>query len=511
MTDAGLRGRDRYFVVRRPENVEKALAEARSSIFYMQDHYDTVDSDLLFRDTQNTARVIDAERAMSKLFVLPLEKKREDRYVLRFLIVSGHQITDGLTNSAWNIHFMRLLNTRMADLRAELPSLITTDSLKSRLPLPQEALYPPIPGNAARKRWFWVLSLILRHVRKPLPAAFPNPLPRTTPRKTATALTPTFSSVLDYSTTPPLNTFTKTAHISQAATRHLHRLCRQAGTSIGAGSFVLVAIVMMELHQQQHPNIALQDRRPFIGSFPINPRPFFNHTEEPNSLMLAFSDGVVLPFLSSELDLDGRIRLLVRSAHRQLGRYQKRAPPRATVATTTSIGRSSGSGAGAGAGAAAGNGSGEKDIEKNQMGSRGAGRVIAMNYIAAVERTEAKLPPHLRMGVDPQGELAVRPNPTMATCGVSSVGRRHPALGPGQYDLEAELGEGEDAFVADFRAMRQAVRARDGEFLVGIGGDDEGIGATVSFDGNAIDEELAELWKVKMEGLLGAEDLKARL
>ncbi|KAI5212373.1 cytochrome P450 [Aureobasidium subglaciale] len=37
---------------------------------------------------------------------------------------------------------------------------------------------------------------------------------------------------------------------------------------------------------------------------------------------------------------------------------------------------------------------------------------------------------------------------------------------------------------------KQNVRARDGEFLVGVWGDDDGIAANVSYDGNAIDEDL---------------------
>ena len=146
------------------------------------------------------------------------------------------------------------------------------------------------------------------------------------------------------------------------------------------------------------------------------------------------------------------------------------------------------------------------------MGSRGAGRVIAMNYIGAVERLRTKLPEHLRdtLGTHiPQGELAVQANPTMATCGVSSVGRSGWRMG--EYDVDGELAEGENAFVADYRSSKQNVRARDGEFLVGISGDDEGISANVSFDGCAIDEELVEEWKRRMEGLLAETDSKARL
>lgn len=194
--------------------------------------------------------------------------------------------------------------------------------------------------------------------------------------------------------------------------------------------------------------------------------------------MLAFSDGVVLPFLSSQLDLEGRIKLLVRSAQRQLSRYQKR----------------------------------QRNVDTNMleyMGPRGAGRVIPMNYLDIIERANNKLPEHLRQNFHYQEHLPKQPNPTLATCGVSSIGRNSSFLEAGQYDLDRPLAD--DELVADIRETWQNVRPRDGEFLVGIWGDNDSIGAGVSYDACAIDPAWAAIWKEKVETILERHPAQARL
>lgn len=473
----------RAFLICPPSSTEKAVEQAAHDLVFLDDHYPKISSQDLYRHAQNTGRVLDPDKNLAKLFVLSHEVKGHHKFRLEILLVMGHQISDGLTNYTWLSHFLRLLNMPKKALEGSIRQHVSSHAIEGNLPLPQEDLYPPITGTKARQRWFWAITRVLRHVKAPQPAAFSNPLYRTKPKATATPMQPIYTEVLDYDKVPPLNTFTAAATINATCTQRLHRLCREAGTSIGAGCFVLVAMVMMALHERKHPNILLKDRLAFIGSFPINPRPFFNHASAPDSLMLAFSDGVVLPFLPSSLPFEGRFRLLARQAHRQLSIYQKR--PKANIADM-----------------------------KAHMSSRGAGRVIAMNYISAMERIHAKLPSHLRdqvgLHVQPQGSLTTRPNPTTATCGVSSVGRSGWKIG--EYDLDADLpGEDDDAFVADYRGLQQNVRARDGEFLVGIGGNDDGIGANVSYDGNAIDEESVVEWKRLMETILVGDEERARL
>lgn len=461
----------RFFVISPPQDAQKQTQFASEHVVFVDSSSDRINVDNLYQHAQNTARVLDPTQALARLFVLPRSTLSKQRSSLSFLFILSHQISDGLTNFTWLNHFVKLLNTPIFQLETSIFSLSTINSIQSRLPSAQEDLYPRISGSKAKKRWFWLLSVVLRHVKKPLPAAFTNPLRRDT--ADSSHIEPIYNDLLDYSKTPPTRTGTCHTTISKQATKRLYRLCREVGASIGAGSFVLAAMVMMSFYESRVPNIPLESRQSFIGSFPINPRPFFNHTEAPNSMMLAFSDGIVLPFLPSELDLEGRFKLLVRQASRQLALYQKRKKPN-----------------GAGEGAA-------------YMGSRGAGRMTAMNYISAVERTRAKLPDHLKDSLgshSPQGELAVQPNPTMATCGISSVGKSGWKIG--EFDLDAELVPGEDAFVADFRSLRQNVRARDGEFLVGIGGGDDGIHVSVSYDARAMDEDLVNEWKMKMETFL---------
>lgn len=471
---------DRFFAILRPSGYEHAVDLAQDPLVFLDNHYSSVDAEQLYFHAQNVARAFDARKSLVRVMVLPLETSGPSTYSLRFLFVEAHQISDGLTNANWTGDFKQLLNRKTDELQAAIPPLIST--LHERLPPSQEDLYPPISGSRARQRWFWAITLVLRHVQKPLPPAFPNPLRYpNAPIKSAAPELRKFDKVLDYSKVPPLNSGTVIAHIGRGGTRRLHRVCREVGCSIGAGSFVLAGIVMMEIHEKRFPNIPLHERRAFIGSFPINPRPFFNHTAKPDSLMLAFSDGVVLPFLSSDLDLDGRIRLLVRSAQRQLSRYQKR--PR---------------------------NDGAVDMLE-YMGPRGAGRVVPMNYLDVIERANIKLPGHLRREFPYQKTLPKQNNPTMATCGVSSVGRSDPAITPGQVDLTKSLDGEDDALIAEIMGTRQNVRPREGEFLVGIWGSDDSIDASVSYDSCAIDPAWAQMWKEKMETILDGENRQAKL
>lgn len=483
MDDETVQKGTRFLVLWQPTTFEDILCSTESMVTFLDNYYSNVDSRELYVHAQNTARTFDPEKTLHRLFMLPLERKDDNTLTLKFLCVFAHSIADGLTNMVWTIDFMRLLNQRSQALEDSIRPLMAT--INERLMLPQEDLYQQVSNSVARQRWFWAITVVLGHVQKPLPAAFQNPLRFTQgPKKAIRPANRVFERVLDYSKVPPLNSGNVRAVIRKEGTQRLHRLCRKAGCSIGAGIFVLVAIVMMELYEARFPDVPLDERLPFLGSFPVNPRPFFQHTAEPDSMMLAFSDGVLLPFLSSRLDLDGRIKLLVRAAQRQLSRYQKRPAGQ----TTTVSGM------------------------LEYMGPRGAGRVVPMNYLDVIERRNSKLPPHLQRKVEYQKHLPKQPNATLATCGVSSVGKTHPAFGPGQYDLDRPLaaGGGGGDLVADLREISFGVRPRDGEFLVGVFGTDESISATVSYDACAIDPAWADVWKEKFETLLEGSD-RARL
>lgn len=462
----------RFFVVQPPRDAEDAWRSSEQLVTFLGDVSPSVDADELYFHAQNTRRTFDPSKTLARLLVLPLERDGvTGTYSLRFLLIEAHQISDGLTNSAWAEDLLQLLNTRPNSLRESIPSLIST--FQKRLPIPQEDLYQPISGSLARQRWFWAITLVLRHVQKPMPAAFSNPLRYKQPIPPSVPEEHLFASALDYSMPPTLNAGTVLAHVDRTGTQRLHRLCRQAGCSIGAGSFVLVAIAMMEIHEQRFPEEKEAQRQPFIGSFPVNPRPFFNHTATPDGVMLAFSDGVVLPFLSSKLDLDGRIKLLARSAQRQLSRYQKRRPLEESTTTKGML---------------------------RYMGPRGAGRVVPMSYLDVMERMNGKLPEHLRVELAYQNHVPRQANPTIATCGVSSVGRSNPALEPGRYDVNRALVE--DDIVVDVRNTRQNVRPRDGEFLAGVWGSDDSISVNASYDACAIDPQWAQVFKKRIETML---------
>ncbi|KAK4560794.1 hypothetical protein LTR86_005374 [Recurvomyces mirabilis] len=495
--NAGLKGvagesksHDVRFVLDLPATPTAALAEAEKHIVFLADHYDTIAWQDFWLHCQNATRVIDPNLALAKLFILPPEasKKDPDLFTLHFLTIGAHQIWDGLATSIWMRNLTQYLNESSVQLTQRLTVSLEVEGVRARLPPPQEALYPPLTSSRARQNWFWLLTRLLRHVRKPLSAGFPNPLYRSQ-RRPPIPLSPVYDKVLDYTTTPPLNTTVINITLPRHQTRTLHRLCREAGTSVGAGCFALVALSMMSLYESRLPDVPAEERRPFITGFPLNPRAFFDHKVEPDSCMLAFSDGIALPFLSSSLPVEGRLRLLAMAAQRQLGVYQKR---RKGLEMLGSRGR-------------------EQEILS--MGSRGAGRVLAVQYLNSVERADAMLPEQLRRYPDPQGGYPASQNPTGQTCGVSSVGRRDPLLRPGVYDVHRPVFEGGKDMVADFRSMRQCVRAREGEFLVGIGGDEEAVGVGVSVDASVVDLGRVEVWRGVLLGLLegvGGEGMEGR-
>ncbi|KAJ9669354.1 hypothetical protein H2201_000706 [Coniosporium apollinis] len=456
------------FVIEPPVDYSEALATAGNQLVFVDDHYPDGDAEDFYRHALNTGRVLDPERSLSRLFILSSRGSENKTHQFQAILIAAHEITDGLAMYSWQQHFMHLLNSSSEDLQASIEQHRRPEQIWARLPPAQEDLYPPVAGNVARQRWYWAIVRILRHVRKPLPQGLTNPLRRDQRHDTATEMPPNYPAILNYSPNrkPPLNTFFVGLTLPQTASHRLQQLVKDANASVGAGCFALVGLAMMELYEKQHPSVPLADRKPFVASFPLNPRPFFGYNGPADSCMLAFSDGIVMPFLPSSLPVEGRFRLLAKIAHRQLRMYQKRL----------------------------------RDPDLNLgLSPHNPARMIATNYIAAVERAETKLPPERRTGMNPQGAYPANYNFGSATCGVSSVGSVKDLLSPGMFDLSKEP---ENGLVADYRSLRSVVRARDNEFLVGSAGDNTGIHFFVSYDGNAVPEEKAQEWKAKMETLL---------
>lgn len=455
----------KHFVVDVPKNGSTAIREAGDTIIHIEGD-EAIEQHDFRHHALNTARIVQPEKALANLFVLPITHIRGDRYRLPMMIVLAHMISDGLSLFHWLGHFVDLMNKPSPILYHDLVTSIDYEVLKSRLPPAQEDLYPPVSGSKARQRWFWAIIRILRHVKKPLPAGFVNPL-RLKERITI-PYSPKYSPPLDYSPDklPPMNSGSSQPTMSVAASARLASVCRSAGTSVGAGVFALVAVVMMELHERQHPNIPLAERQPFVASFPLNPRPFFNYRGPHDSCMLAFSDGIAMPFLPTSLPLEGRLRLLAKVAHRQLKQFQKRK-----VAATD---------------------------------SHSPARMIATNYVSAVERAEEKLPEQYKSDVNPQGIYTPIWAPGSATCGVSSVGLVKDCA-PGKYDLDMPLAREQD-LAADFRDLKGGVRARDNEFLCGNSADNRGrLSYSVSYDASAMDGKLVKEWENRMLTILERE------
>ncbi|TRX97290.1 hypothetical protein FHL15_001568 [Xylaria flabelliformis] len=470
-----------WFSVGIPATANAAIQDADSALRFLDSAVDGV-SDVVdfYVHTQNVARVFKPSEALARVFVFPIEGEGNARQKIHFIFTMAHQIVDGLSCMNWMADFIRIINMPMKKIREGIEMAILPDSIRACLPPAQEDLYTPVASTRARTRWFWAITIILRHVKKPMPAAFPNPLHRAVPLSKSKPLAPKYSQALDYSQTPPLNTFFVRLRLSSAASQRLYRLCKETKASIGAGGFALVAMVMMELHEAKYPDEPDEARRPFVGHFPLNPRAFFG-AKGLDSVMLAFCKGIILPFLPSHLDLEGRFRLLVREASRQLAGYQKRERLQSVADAMT------------------------------YMGINGAGRLVASNYIDGIERLRSILPARLRENVpSPQGEYEVPAwAVNRATCGVSSVGKVD--WSPARFDLNADPGDG---VIASVETLYSGVRIRDHEFLVATWSEDGIITAGVSFDGNFIDESKVHGWIEKMKYLLepsDASDLKSRL
>ena len=186
--------------------------------------------------------------------------------------------------------------------------LLTRENVSLRLPPAQEDLYLPVSDSLARQRRFWAIMRILRHVRQPLPSTFVKLPRRIQGLSSSVEMPPTYSQIFNYSSErkPPLSLFQCTTSLSRKALSRFVQLTRAANAGIDAGCFALVALTMMELEEVRQPDIPLTERRPFIASFPLNPRAFSGYSDPSDSCMLTFSDGIVLPFLASDLDIEGR-------------------------------------------------------------------------------------------------------------------------------------------------------------------------------------------------------------
>lgn len=464
------------FVVDVPKNVDEAIQDVDRGIIWLEDHgFDKeLDDQDLHYHSLNVARIIPPKECLSKLHVLPLKPTGKGTLELRFLLVIAHQISDGLSAYNWFSHFIRLLNTPLLTILDQIESSIRPQEIEGRLPPAQEDLYPKVSGNKARQRWFWAIMRVLRHVQRTMPPTFTNPLRRETRLEGRLPLPPKYSSIFDYTEAnrPPMSCAHVAAALSPAASARLISLCRSINVSIGAGCFALAGLSMMSIHEARYSHGT--DPFPAMGaSFPLNPRAFFASNPPADSCMLAFSEGIVMPFLPSTLPVEGRFKLVAKHANRELRVYQKRLKD-----DNQSIGA----------------------FDKHSPA-----RLLATGYLAQMERVEDKLPEDRKTGFTPQGDLKPRMGKYGATCGVSSVGSLKAFFRPGEHDVY-NANDGKD-FVADYRGLRMGVRARDNEFLVGSSTDADGcVGFGVSYDENSIGQDVAQMWAETIKGLLEPED-----
>lgn len=381
----------------------------------------------------------------------------------------------GLSAYNWFSDFIHILNFSEQELELQIESGRQEEKIRERLPPAQEDLYPRLARNKARERWFWAIIHVLRHIRKTTPQSFTNPLRREEKLESPITFPPRFSKIFDYSerAKPPLNSGNITASLSPRASRRMMELCRSIHVSIGAGCFALAGLAMMTIYEQRFHYISEEKRLPFASGFPLDPRAFFGWKTPADSCMLAFSEGIIMPFLPTSLPIEGRFKLIASHANRELRMYQKRA-------------------------------NGKGDSAQGNFDPHSPARLLANAYLSDIERSDSKLPEGMKWGVNPHGDLLPAAFQFRATCGVSSIGRTKQWLAAGRYDLDVVGdGVGDKDFAADFYDFKQGVRARDDEFLVGSSTDAEGrVRFGVSYDESAISPEMAVKWREVVEGLM---------
>ncbi|KAH8732713.1 hypothetical protein GQ44DRAFT_745001 [Phaeosphaeriaceae sp. PMI808] len=455
----------RHFAIELPHSPNEAITSASNDITWLEDHAfnSTIDPETLHHHALNVARITQPQKCLSKLHVLPLRSLPNGTVELNFLLIIAHQISDGLSAYNWFKHFLSILNSASQTIEHAIEDALNNKHFHTKLPPAQEDMYPIVPGNIARKRWFWALIRVLRFRATTMSRTFVNPLRRERRLDEPLLLAPIYAPIFNYEQghRPPLTTGHITAALSASASKKLITLCREANVSIGAGCFALAGLSMMEIYASDHAHEASPPA--FAASFPLNPRAFFREKVEADSCMLAFSEGIVMPFLPLDVPIEDRFRLVARRANAGLGVYQKRL----------------------------------KNTGLGIFDKRSSNRLLATAYLTSVDRLNMRLG---RTEAGPQGELKPPVGEYAATCGVSSVGSTAGFFKPGTYDV-SDLGDRD--FAADFRGLKMGVRARENEFLVGSSTNSDGIVKFgVSYDMNAVSEEAAQNWAKTIKGLL---------
>jgi hypothetical protein len=507
----------------------------------------------IIRALSNSRRLIQERKSLSKLFVFFDEHREEedDGYgnddddtpvvvTARLALVSAHCTTDGVTTSSnWVPDLLHLLN---APGTAMLEDLFLKNAsakmMRARLPPAQEDLYLPVRGSAARQRWFWAIARVMGWCRRGTPTGFVNPLKWKggvtreqmlhriwLSTDQAQYFAPwgesDFGEGQRVTREPTTSTGRTMAQLSPEATKELVAIARSVGATVGAACFALIALSMMDLSMEMFGGAnaydhGLRNVQPWVGSFPINARPYirFPAHASPDSCMLAFSDGLALPFLPPAAgSVEQRLRLLCASATRQLRKVKESKIDAGDSAAES-----------------------KEDARKRRVAAQ---LTMAWNYIDTVDRIEQRLPEERwtvgNMAAVAEALTGKPPKPRKATCGVSSLGNLEKVLdgelflrkrpkgeetengvpvntSPRNGKSSSRSGNGaapkiataaEPPIDAHFREIRLGVRAREGEFLVlcwGLGGR---LHFEASYDAGQIDEVHAERWRLCMERMLG--------
>ena len=81
-----------YFTIDLPRTVSEAIEDAAQHLVFLDDHFENVDQWDFWVHCQNTARVLDPSKALSKVFAHRLEPTENGCSLLRLLFVTSHSI-----------------------------------------------------------------------------------------------------------------------------------------------------------------------------------------------------------------------------------------------------------------------------------------------------------------------------------------------------------------------------------------------------------------------------------
>ncbi|OAP53758.1 hypothetical protein AYL99_12042 [Fonsecaea erecta] len=98
---------DRVYVFEPSRDLGAMLREATKHAVFVGDHYPDMDVDEFFIHTLNVRRCIDETQALSRVYVMPLERDdgttttTSGLHQIHLMFIAGREVINGLTSMRW--------------------------------------------------------------------------------------------------------------------------------------------------------------------------------------------------------------------------------------------------------------------------------------------------------------------------------------------------------------------------------------------------------------------------